>query len=101
MLDVNQKPLAGVTLKLGLVTAPVAQNTALANPQDAYLSVDDKITVTDANGRWTLAGLPARGVAELTVDDPRFGRQKFPLTIDAGDAAPIIATEGGNVTGVC
>ena len=102
LLDQNRQPIAGVTLKLERVQPPeaTAGSELLESYLDPFLSVDDKIALTDEQGRWTLLGLPARGVAQFSVDEPRFVTQKFSVPINEGDAAPIILQQGARLTGV-
>ena len=101
VVDKNQKPVAGVTLQLGRVTpATVAQ----AKPQDegygAFVALDNTTAVTDADGRWSVPGLPARGTIIVEVDDERFVKESLELAIGEGDAAPILVKEGGKVSGI-
>lgn len=98
VFDQNQKPVAGVTLKLGDVTAPAI--AGVEESPSANFDVAKQTVVTDANGRWTFAGVPARGVAAVTLADPRFAHQRLMLTIGENDAAPIYVKPGGTITGV-
>ena len=63
------------------------------------IEVAPQTVVTDAQGRWTMTGLPARGTAFVSLIDPRFARTRVLLTIGESDAAPIFVKPGGAVTG--
>ena len=102
VLDQNQKPVAGVTLKLEGVQPPeVIRSGRLVNRYlDPFLSVEDAIALTNDEGRWSLLGLPARGNAQILVADERFATQKLSLLIGEGDAAPIVLQQSATITGV-
>ncbi len=95
VLDEKQQPVAGATLKLGEVKPPDLPSEEFST----FLEVAPQTVVTDAQGRWTMVGLPARGTAFVSLIDPRFARTRVLLTIGESDAAPIFAKPGGAVTG--
>ena len=100
VLDQDQKPVAGVTLKLGEVTLPAPTSEASEFLSDAVADVGPQTVVTDAGGRWTMKGLPARGNARVTLEDARFIGQRLQMKLGDGEAAPIFVKPGATIAGV-
>ena len=103
LLDGNQKPVAGVTLKLNAVHPPdvAAAEGKFASFLNPALAVEDTLAQTDANGRWNFLGMPARGNAELEIDAPRYATRKLSLSIGEGDAAPIVVRKAPRSPAPC
>ncbi len=101
VFDENQKPLAGAKVTLGNVS-PALEEPKAADDEllGAFISVKDNVATTDANGRWTFAGVPTQGRADVTVSAPNYVSQRVSLSIGEGDATPIYLKPGGTVTGV-
>lgn len=98
VLDQSQKPVAGATLKLGEVTLPSEKDDD-EDARDIVVDIAGQTAVTDAAGRWSFEGLPARGAAQLTLRAPNYASQRLTLTLGEGEAAPIFVKPGGAVVG--
>ncbi len=100
VFDQEQKPLAGAKITLGTVTPALEEPGIKDELLGAFIPVENSVATTDANGRWTVAGVPMRGRADVTFSAPNFVSQRVSLSIGEGDAAPIYAKLGGTITGV-
>ena len=100
VLEQNQKPVAGVTLQLTGFDQETAENAGDSGGNRFYFSGDEQTAVTDANGRWTMKGLPLRGKARVTIRDARVVSERLDLAIGEGEAAPIYLKQGATIAGV-
>ena len=99
VFDPNQKPLAGAVITLSSVTPALEEPGEKDELLGAFVAVENKTAVTDANGRWTFEGLPTTGRATIAFSAPNFASQRIELPLGDGDAAPIYAKPGGAIAG--
>ena len=108
VLDADQKPLAGASVRLQSWSVPGPSNapdddaeTAPDKPEFAAIAPEwARRAVTEADGRWQMDDLPARAKAQVGLDDARFVKKSLNLSIGAGEAPPIFARLGAALTGV-
>jgi RNA polymerase sigma factor (sigma-70 family) len=122
ILDLQGKPLAGVTVRVLSLATPAAGDLSpwlealQANPQDGYpiqaqflqdVSFHDSATpfspkVTDAEGRFELTGVGRERVVEVVLEGPTIARTSVSIRTRPGKT--IVATmfarnpEGGKIT---
>lgn len=110
VLDADEKPVAGVAVRLDSWSLPgkmdrVPTANAATAPEspgfNAFASDDWAVrATTDAAGRWQMDGLPTNALAKVTLDDPRWVKKSYALRIGAGEAPPLFVKPGATVTGV-
>ena len=80
LLDAAQQPVAGVRVVVS-GAEPLAQATS------------------DANGRFCLEALPAKGVVSLQVDDPKWRSESFPVDMTRPVPPPFFLERGATLKG--
>ena len=112
ILDADEKPVAGVPLIINNWRVPrdADQTPDVFNDLDATalelasfnaLSSQWQLkATTDANGRWKMDGLPARAQVSLALDDARFVKKSYTLSLRPDIEAPaLFVRPGATITG--
>ena len=98
VLDKSEKPVAGVRVMVyGWRSAPT-----LGTAPGSFTAIDPawKLSaVTDDQGRWQIADLPASARFTLGLEGPRVARSAFNIERDESDAPPLFAELGATITG--
>lgn len=109
VLDAEEKPVAGARVVLSrwylagqqypVPTAP-GERAPERHGFDSYQDIWKVSAITDEAGRWQIDGLPQQGRASVALDDARWVKKTFELTIGPNDAPPLFARPGATITGV-
>ena len=107
ILDADEKPVAGVTVRLSRWEAVKDGDAPAADPDDPreiasyseWGKKGNRSAISDANGRWQLDAMPAEAQASVALSDPRFVSKTYALTIGAGDAPPLFVRAGATISG--
>lgn len=98
--DKAGKPLADVVVKLAMIVFPRLDNgrsTLISVPEPLAAKVTTK---SDANGQWSLNGVPANSSASVFLDDPRYARAYAQLKAGlAAGVTTITARPGASLKG--
>lgn len=106
VLGDDAKPIAGVAVKLTRwfqKTEVETEEGAAPREVSAFETVGQdgaKRAVTNAEGRWQMDDLPVKARAQIALDDARFVKKSFDVSIGEGDAPPLFARTGATLTGV-
>ena len=107
ILDADEKPVAGVTVRLSRWEAVKDGDTPVEDPDDPreiasyseWGKKGNRSAISDANGRWQLDAMPATAQASVALSDPRFVSKTYELPIGAGDAPPLFVRAGATISG--
>ena len=103
VFDSDQKPLAGVGVEVWRWSEESLFDDSAAEFAAAQFAAADRAwplkSVTDAEGRWKIDGLPERGRALLVLNGPLVVTNYFEAEIRESDAPPLFAERGAALSG--